>query len=90
MWLHYQKLRCNPVKAVLSERPENWEWSSFRHYATGAEGRVEIESECPKARTSGREIVSNCGTAPLKPKEGLSGPPADLRKIHLTSTGQSV
>lgn len=22
-----------------------WEWSSFRHYATGCEGRVEIESE---------------------------------------------
>jgi hypothetical protein len=27
------------------ERPEDWEWSSFRHYATGCEGRVEIESE---------------------------------------------
>jgi putative transposase len=43
-----EKLRYihrNPVKAGLCERPENWEWSSFRHYATGAEGRVEIESE---------------------------------------------
>jgi hypothetical protein len=29
-----------------------------------------------KARTSGAEIVSSCGTAPLKPKDGLSGPPA--------------
>ena len=27
------------------ERPEDWQWSSLRHYATGAEGRVEIESE---------------------------------------------
>jgi putative transposase len=35
----------NPVKAGLCERPEDWPWSSFRHYATGAEGRVEIESE---------------------------------------------
>ena len=35
----------NPVKAELCERPEDWEWSSFRHYATGCEGRVEIESE---------------------------------------------
>ncbi|MGH9517177.1 MAG: REP-associated tyrosine transposase [Terriglobales bacterium] len=35
----------NPVKAGLCERPEDWEWSSFRHYATGCEGRVEIESE---------------------------------------------
>jgi putative transposase len=43
-----QKLRYihwNPVKAGLCERPEDWEWSSFRHYATGAAGRVEIESE---------------------------------------------
>jgi putative transposase len=43
-----EKLRYihrNPVKAGLCERPEDWEWSSFRHYATGGEGRVEIESE---------------------------------------------
>jgi putative transposase len=43
-----EKLRYihrNPVKARLCERPEDWEWSSFRHYATGCEGRVEIESE---------------------------------------------
>ena len=32
-------------KLTLYERPEDWEWSSFRHYAMGAEGRVEIESE---------------------------------------------
>jgi hypothetical protein len=37
----------NPVKAGLCARPEDWEWSSFRHYATGYEGRVEIESERP-------------------------------------------
>jgi len=35
----------NPVKRGLCERPEGWEWSSFRHYATGCEGRVQIESE---------------------------------------------
>jgi len=35
----------NPVKRGLCAQPEDWEWSSFRHYATGAEGRVEIESE---------------------------------------------
>src|ERR1700731_3752942 len=43
-----EKLRYihrNPVKAGLCERPEDWQWSSFRHYATGDEGRVEIESE---------------------------------------------
>ena len=43
-----EKLRyihCNPVKKNLCERPEDWAWSSFRHYATGCEGKVEIESE---------------------------------------------
>jgi putative transposase len=43
-----EKLRYihrNPVKRGLCERPEEWEWSSFRHYATGCEGRIEIESE---------------------------------------------
>jgi putative transposase len=43
-----EKLRYihgNPVRAGLCERPEDWAWSSFRHYATGCEGRVEIESE---------------------------------------------
>jgi putative transposase len=43
-----EKLRYihrNPVKAGLCERAEDWDWSSFRHYATGCEGRVAIESE---------------------------------------------
>lgn len=43
-----EKLRYmhrNPVKRGLVEKPEDWPWSSFRHYATGAEGAVEIESE---------------------------------------------
>jgi len=35
----------NPMKRGLCEKPEDWEWSSFRHYATGYEGVVEIESE---------------------------------------------
>ena len=48
-----QKLRYihrNPVKGGLCERPEDWEWSSFRHYATGIEGRVEIESGATAAK----------------------------------------
>ena len=43
-----EKLRYihrNPVKRGLAEKPEDWAWSSFRHYATGLEGVVEIESE---------------------------------------------
>lgn len=50
IWNHRQfveKLRYihrNPVKRGLCERPEDWKWSSFLHYATGQEERVEIES----------------------------------------------
>ncbi len=42
-----EKLRYmhrNPVKRGLVEKPEDWPWSSFRNYATGDEGTVEIES----------------------------------------------
>ena len=42
-----EKLRYihrNPVKRGLVARPEDWLWSSFRHYLTGEEGTVEIES----------------------------------------------
>jgi hypothetical protein len=38
-------LGWNPVKRGLCKRPEDWEWSSFRQYAMGCEGRVEIECE---------------------------------------------
>jgi putative transposase len=34
----------NPVKRGLVSSPEDWAWSSFRHYATGLQGTVEIES----------------------------------------------
>jgi len=32
------------VQRGLVTRPEDWAWSSGRHYATGEEGAVEIES----------------------------------------------
>src|SRR6266702_1411630 len=35
----------NPVKRGLVESPEQWAWSSFRHYISGVEGMVEIESQ---------------------------------------------
>lgn len=43
-----EKLRYmhrNPVKRGLVARPQDWPWSSFRHYATGLAGVVEIESQ---------------------------------------------
>jgi putative transposase len=43
-----EKLRYihrNPVKRGLTSGPAAWPWSSFRHYATGEMGTVEIESQ---------------------------------------------
>jgi putative transposase len=40
----------NPVARGLVERPEEWAWSSFRHYATGVVGAVEIESHWTASR----------------------------------------
>jgi putative transposase len=42
-----EKLRYmhrNPVKRGLVKTPNDWAWSSFRHYQTGCEGTVQIES----------------------------------------------
>jgi putative transposase len=43
-----EKLRYihrNPVKRGLVAQPEDWAWSSFRHYLTGEANAVEIESQ---------------------------------------------
>src|SRR5271170_1646096 len=43
-----EKLRYihrNPVRRGLVAGPEQWPWSSFRHYVSGFEGAVEIESQ---------------------------------------------
>ncbi|MGA8041522.1 MAG: transposase [Terracidiphilus sp.] len=44
---HVEKLRYihrNPVRRGLVKEPQDWAWSSFRHYAMGERGVVEIES----------------------------------------------
>jgi len=54
-----EKLRYihrSPVARGLVERPEDWLWSSFRHYFAGADGVVEIESQWPR----GGEKAGNC------------------------------
>ena len=43
-----EKLRYihrNPVERGFVARPEDWAWSSFRHYLSGEVGTVEIESQ---------------------------------------------
>jgi putative transposase len=44
----------NPVVRGLVAKPEDWPWSSFRHYATGVEGKVEIESHWSAMRRGNR------------------------------------
>jgi putative transposase len=43
-----EKLRYihrNPVVRALVAKPEDWKWSSYRHYQNGVRGSVEIESQ---------------------------------------------
>jgi putative transposase len=37
-------MHWNPVRRGLVERMEQWQWSSYRSYCTGEEGRVRVES----------------------------------------------
>ena len=56
-----EKLRYmhrNPVKRGLVQHPKDWAWSSFTHYATGAEGIVEIESEWTARRRERMRLAS--------------------------------
>jgi len=53
-----EKLRYihrNPVKRGLCATPLDWNWSSFRHYATAEIGMVEIESQWTADRRAARE-----------------------------------
>jgi putative transposase len=49
----------NPVHRGLVERPEDWPWSTYRHYALGELGTVQIESPVAawKRRQVGNENV---------------------------------
>jgi putative transposase len=61
-----EKLRYihrNPVERGLVARPEDWPWSSFRHYLKGESGTVEIESQWTARR---REQLGVFPTAKLR------------------------
>jgi putative transposase len=54
-----EKLRymhCNPVKRGLLGEPQQWQWSSYRHYEFGERGMVLVNEE-QKARLTVREIA---------------------------------
>ena len=85
-----EKLRYihrNPVHRGLVARPEDWPWSSFVHYATGAEGIVEIESEwTAEAGTNG--CAGQLGqNPPSRTKRGKGGATL-MRTVDLERLGQ--
>jgi putative transposase len=54
-----EKLRYmhrNPVARGLVTHPEDWRWSSFRHYLTGEAGIVEIESTWTVGKRAGLKL----------------------------------
>jgi putative transposase len=86
VWKHekfVEKLRYihrNPVRRGLVARPEEWQWSSFRHYQTGTRGTVEIESEWT-ARERGWQFPAwmlglklQSSTSPVPKSEGPAAP----------------
>ena len=93
-----EKLRYihrNPLVRGLCAQPEEWPWSSFRHYLTAQPGVVEIESEWTALRRAGREpnpmklaAVSAPTSAKCRqiwghpqPGDFRCGPPAFLHSI---------
>jgi putative transposase len=78
-----EKLRYihrNPVNRGLVANPEDWPWSSFRHYQSGLRGTVEIESDWT-ARERGWQLPewmrnrrSEVSTSPVPKGEGPGAP----------------
>jgi len=71
-----EKLRYvhrNPVRRGLVRRPEGWRWSSFVHYATGAEAAVEIESQWTARKREKMGITPAVAIAHPSPKSGERG-----------------
>ena len=73
-------LGWNPVARGLVAKPEDWKWSSFRHYQTGMRGTVEIESEWT-ARQRGWQLPAwmrdrgpDSSTSPVPKSEGPGAP----------------
>ena len=48
----------NPVRRGLVANPEDWPWSSYRHWLTGVEGTVEIESQWTARKRERMGIVA--------------------------------
>ena len=68
-----EKLRYihrNPVERGLCQRPEDWRWSSFLPWATGCEGRVEIECQWTARRRERMGVLATPVRSYPSPKTG--------------------
>ena len=68
-----EKLRYihrNPVSRGLCERPEDWRWSSFGQWATGCEGRVEIECQWTERKRQRMGILPTLTPSHPSPNPG--------------------
>jgi len=89
-----EKLRYihrNPVRRGLVEKPEDWKWSSFLHYATGAEGVVEIESQWTARKRERMGIVPTVRENHGQPQSKVKVPrPFRLRSGQALSHQRTV
>lgn len=79
-----EKLRYvhrNPVKRGLVESPEDWLWSSFRHYVSGYKSAVEIESQWTERKREMRGVVFQPFGASEQPHP-VSAKSAETRMGH--------
>ena len=60
-------LHRDPVTRGLVEKPEDWPWSSYRHYLTGVEGTIKIESERTAWKREKMGLRSEVRTGPVIP-----------------------
>jgi putative transposase len=66
-----EKLRYihrNPVQRGLVVHPEDWAWSSFRHYLNGEDGAVEIESHWTARKREREGIFPTVQVRPENPR----------------------
>ena len=79
-----EKLRYihrNPVQRGLVASPEQWAWSSFRHYVSGVEGAVEIESQWTARRREQLRVTPQVVLRDQNPRP-VSAKDAETRTGH--------
>jgi hypothetical protein len=85
------KYHKSALKRGLWERPKDWEWSGFLHYATGQEGRVEIESEwTPRRRERAAGTLAPAIELPTQAKRRLEWATRHSGSVELARSSAEV